>query len=1729
MSLSKCLGKIKLNDSLKTLINKEIDKNKKAKVQDPEMMAIESLIDISKQEIDYVREKIGGDIGKVQFEVSNEDVGPVKVTTKDGKVFYQFAGRKSLTSNEQALSEAAKLESENISMEEIRNKTGWFKGPDNRWRYEISDEKASFKDVDLNKKRKYKLSDVLNHVELFNAYPELKNINVEFGAHRGLKGGHFDRQNNTIKINVVKVTIDSDQVKKLVSKVEDLMNTDEYIKYKNADYKKMTKEEYGRVVDEFRASNVSRELSESAMQLSLARASLKSVYPNDLNIYPSVMSIALHEIQHAIQGIEGFARGTNSQAAGGFKNYQNTLGEIEARNTEARRILSNEGRLSKTPDIQISKRPIINWGDVSQELPIDFSKKDPFSDINKDAKSGDQLKFFQNQQDPNASIQFREDGTTIVRLFKSANASSFMHEMGHLFLQRRFDRVMSGDASTKEINQFKKLGDFLGYNPEKQNKLTVEQHEKFAQAFEQYIKEGKSPVRGLKGVFTKFRKWLTNIYGAAKVGGIEITPEIREVMDGMVTTERLIQLAKLENGQAVSSIEQILGEELTDKVKDRLITLKERAEELAFSRVFKEQYKKTTKEYKDNLELHKKELIKQFTNEVNDSELGKTIDIQKEILGTDKLKRFAQKIIDNKLKEDEKLKAEIDAERLGFTSADHMAKVLLEQPTKEEMVNELVNQEMARIESEKDPAFIKKMVDEKIRNESSTELLALEKELLIEMASKENNKELERIADAMEKDQVDLINEWLNAKELNEQRKKFEKKLDKQKIGYEKEKSRLSERFEKKLQTEKQRRIVLEWRNEQDAEKRKFLAKQFRDTAKFIEDAVIFSAKTEAEIVKRKASELLSKKPFREASRFTKYFNAEKIAALKVAKAIDSGDFEGALKAKHEQMMNHALAKESVRISKLTTKQTNFLNDLRTLNKDNWKNEDHWLQGSKILSRFGFVRSDFDPGLIEETLETYAARYGEMGFEIDIPDWIANETTTRDLSALTVNELQDVVDLLKNIRFIANVQNKLLKIEAGANIQSIQEKLIETSKANVADKKRIKLEFYPNASEKVGSFFRSKFNALKTMETMLYVFDKYKDFGTWSNVFVKSITHAANDESVIVKGMLSKFDEIYSNYSPKELKKFRTEKVFIDSLQVSLTKETLLSIALNLGNTGNKERLYSKAPVGIAEHLWTEQNIILAIEKNLDERDWKFVQETWDHIDSYWPQIKKLHRDVTGFSPGKIDADEFDIKTKTGNLIKLKGGYYPLASDTRSNITSENRELADGPLYTEKNPAWKAATKKNFTKQRASQAKYAVKLNLDVMHEHLFNVAHDLAFRKTIIDLNRITNSPELQTEIESVIGRDGNRSLTEYIKSAAMKDPEMLKTGDIMDSVIRNLRSSTSKYMLAANLKNIIQNLANISIYGGAVQGFSHIDSIRAMIKGLPDQAKIMIGERPIHEFVSEKSSFMRDRGDSPEFSIKESAGEKFGEGSKLNRVAQSLMAFTDNMTAEPIWIEAYYKKLNEGANEKDAIDFADTLIRRSIGSGRRYDQAAIYRSGELTKMFMMFSSFLNVQYNRFARETGAIIEEKDAWRALTLVGSQMIFIVSSAVLTGKFGADDDDEERKKTLVQELTNYPMSMIPILRDVGPIVMDRLVFDRPSTGLRNSPALEVMNASLGAVNAIASENTTEAQKLEAVVKVPMMATGTPKQFSDWFWNGFDIANGMDAKPSDLYRRRPKKER
>jgi hypothetical protein len=168
-----------------------------------------------------------------------------------------------------------------------------------------------------------------------------------------------------------------------------------------------------------------------------------------------------------------------------------------------------------------------------------------------------------------------------ITLSATATNATFIHETGHLALHLLKDAVDSGLADAQSVKDLQALYDWMGV---KDGKITRNAHEKFAVAFEKYVREGRAPSNDLKAVFRKFRAWLVYVYKSALELDVDLNDDIRTVMDRMLATDQAIKEAKTEVGLNIGPIGQadlmLTDEEYETYVKSWRVAQEEARERL---------------------------------------------------------------------------------------------------------------------------------------------------------------------------------------------------------------------------------------------------------------------------------------------------------------------------------------------------------------------------------------------------------------------------------------------------------------------------------------------------------------------------------------------------------------------------------------------------------------------------------------------------------------------------------------------------------------------------------------------------------------------------------------------------------------------------------------------------------------------------------------------------------------------------------------------------------------------------------------------------------------------------------------------------------------------------------------------------------------------------------------------------------------------------------------------
>lgn len=101
-----------------------------------------------------------------------------------------FGGR--MARNKQGYEIAREAETRGVDPESIRKATGWFRGADREWRFEIDDSLMGWRNKEMVRKAQpeevFEMRDVIEHSELFKQYPQIAKASVEFVPSKDIQG-----------------------------------------------------------------------------------------------------------------------------------------------------------------------------------------------------------------------------------------------------------------------------------------------------------------------------------------------------------------------------------------------------------------------------------------------------------------------------------------------------------------------------------------------------------------------------------------------------------------------------------------------------------------------------------------------------------------------------------------------------------------------------------------------------------------------------------------------------------------------------------------------------------------------------------------------------------------------------------------------------------------------------------------------------------------------------------------------------------------------------------------------------------------------------------------------------------------------------------------------------------------------------------------------------------------------------------------------------------------------------------------------------------------------------------------------------------------------------------------------------------------------------------------------------------------------------------------------------
>lgn len=704
-----------------------------------------------------------------------------------------------------------------------------------------------------------------------------------------------------------------------------------------------------------------------------------------------------------------------------------------------------------------------------------------------------------------------------------------------------------------------------------------------------------------------------------------------------------------------------------------------------------------------------------------------------------------------------------------------------------------------------------------------------------------------------------------------------------------------------------------------------------------------------------------------------KFLQTEKSWAKTAARFLRKGDREMAADAKFKQLMNHQMAMEAYRIRKQVDRDHKYLSqflktrkDFDTVDADYIDAIRNILSDYKLGSRMSNKRRDY----LKAWAVAHAVETGQTVQAID--DRLFRDDAKKNWRDASLEEWEQLVNSVKMLHHQGREQ-KLYKLgKEKIQFEDVVSKMLDKSsnlkELGYVEHRRATTE--ATAFDTVEKWVRGIDAQFTKTEFILQKLDNGEMAGPWHQAIYQKAADAVSDQADMTRKhfvpIIEELDKIIS-------KEGNTLNQRVDLGNKRGTRANLLMMALNTGNVSNMRKLLDGSSKQNGVPGLTPETLNRALGQ-VTEAEWKWVQKVWDKFEEMRPIVEQIYRDEHGHAPERIEPVEFT--TATG--VKMKGGYFPVMYDrtimevdpvTEGTTTEEMFEasLRRGTVYS------------GMTKARTGYTA-PVLLDINALPKVTEQLIHYVTHYNAVKDIRRMLTNKQVAAEIKAKVGDAAQRELTQWMDSIARphgKPAELPYITPLVNWLRTNTVAATLGGSFTTAASQLLGRFTSVSVLGQTEEGgFNVAKGEYWLASGYATYAR-----NPVEatKAAFSESKELRHRLTSVDRDIaaqmKRLQGKK-GLWAKQQRAGLMAIGGLQLYTIDiPTWLAAKNKGLSEGRSNENAINYADSVVRMSQGSGHMKDLSAIQRSSNpFNQLFTMFSTYIMVAYNLERQTIGNI-----------------------------------------------------------------------------------------------------------------------------------------------------------
>ena len=744
------------------------------------------------------------------------------------------------------------------------------------------------------------------------------------------------------------------------------------------------------------------------------------------------------------------------------------------------------------------------------------------------------------------------------------------------------------------------------------------------------------------------------------------------------------------------------------------------------------------------------------------------------------------------------------------------------------------------------------------------------------------------------------------------------------------------------------------------------------------------------------------------------YTRMEARAAKAAALAQKKGDIATAAAEKRNQLLQAHLARAAYEAQEEAATHLRYLKRMGRLNPKHIDIKQRE-QIEAILERYNLRDQSRKAIDRSQTLAQWVEEQRKQGIEVNIDPKVLDEANRTPWQHLSLTDLRGLRDSIKQIEHQGRLKNELLLKRKNRELDAVITALVDGLKQH-ATRSGIENRTPTTSGGRALAKFRRFFFAHRKVAMIARQMDGDRDGGpVWENLIRPANERADWQTTENARATEALAHILAPLIAQKGLNQKRSYT--IGGRQRSFTLQDIFVMGLNYGNDSNAQRLLGGENWSAAEF---EQLL-----SQLNAEQLNSLQGVWDLFEQYRPQIAEVTRRVLGIEPEWITPRPFTITSADGQTVSLRGGYYPVMYDPRASARAAEQEQHDM-----ESGAYSAAViNRGFLKSRVKEVHDRPLLyNMAGIYRGLNNVIHYLAWYEWQLDTNRLLKSKRVSDAIRDHYGADVYEQFKTWAQNVAVGDLKIEGEGvALLNTVRRNAGVAGLGFNIISALKQPLGLLQSVARVGGR-----HI---------LPQLGRWMIHAPQMVREAKAQSAFMQNRARTRFRELNElaaSLSQKNRLQTFLARHSYTLIMFVQMQVDTITWHAQQQKSLEAGATEAEAIQHADQAVIDSQGSGMLKDLSAAER-GQVMKLFTIYYGFMNtimnLSYNTLTSTRQGKIE-----KAVNLTVLLAIAPILEAALTDllKPGDSDrwDEENMAKTMAEAMMNNLLGQFIILREMN---------------------------------------------------------------------------------------------